>query len=101
MLYALYIKRLLWYAKNQDDISVNADLIFVQTGRLCNTFYRAHGNMIDWMYAKNHVKYSFVAHLRDTGTYGFALPPNLIRPVGEETAGMLSYLARFVAKRDG
>ncbi|KIM81249.1 hypothetical protein PILCRDRAFT_821709 [Piloderma croceum F 1598] len=67
------------------------------TGSLCSMFYRAHGNIVDWMYKSAGIKYSYAAHLRDTGTYGFALPPHLIRPVGEETAHMIEYLANFIA----
>ena len=29
---------------------------------------RAPGNIVDWVYKKMGVKYSFAAHLRDTGT---------------------------------
>ncbi|KAF7969473.1 hypothetical protein HWV62_27263 [Athelia sp. TMB] len=58
----------------------------------------AHGNIVDWMYKRAGIKYSYAAHLRDTGTYGFALPPRFIRPVGEETANMVEYLAKFIAK---
>ncbi|KAF8483597.1 hypothetical protein DFH94DRAFT_722874 [Russula ochroleuca] len=67
------------------------------TGALCSTLYRAPGNIVDWMYKKMGVKYSFAAHLRDTGTYGFALPEQWIRPVGEETAMMVESLADFIA----
>jgi extracellular matrix protein 14 len=72
------------------------------------------------MYKKMGVKYSFAAHLRDTGTvsvsiqsqisgktfssnyfqYGFALPEQWIRPVGEETSRMIEYLADFIALVD-
>lgn len=69
------------------------------TGSLCHLLYRAPGNMVDWMYARAGIKYAYVAHLRDTGTYGFALPPEWIRPVGEETASMIHYLAKFIAKQ--
>jgi hypothetical protein len=31
--------------------------------------------------------------------YGFLLPPSWIRPVGEETSAMLSYLAHWVEKK--
>ncbi|TDL18656.1 hypothetical protein BD410DRAFT_793044 [Rickenella mellea] len=68
------------------------------TGSLCSMLYSAPGNIVDWMYGEAHIKYSFAAHLRDTGTYGYALPPEWIRPVGEETGTMIEYLARFVAK---
>jgi len=66
-------------------------------GSLCSMFYQAHGNIVDWMYQRAGIKYAYAAHLRDTGTYGFALPPHLIKPVGEETAHMIEYLAQFIA----
>jgi hypothetical protein len=68
------------------------------------------------MYARARIRYSYAAHLRDTGTvrdsialsnipliedneqYGFALPPGLIRPVGEETGKMVEYLTQFILK---
>ncbi len=87
------------------------------------TSARAPGNIIDWVYKKTGVKYSFAAHLRDTGTvsfsvrpmfrenwlsfffpirfkYGFALPEQWIRPVGEETAKMTEYLADFITGKE-
>jgi hypothetical protein len=66
------------------------------TGQLCFQLYRAGGNVVDYMYAKAGIKYSYAIHLRDTGTFGFALPPQWIRPVGEETAEMVRYLAKFI-----
>jgi hypothetical protein len=33
---------------------------------------RAPGNIVDWRYKKMGVKYSFAAHLRDTGTVSFS-----------------------------
>jgi extracellular matrix protein 14 len=39
---------------------------------LCSwSLSRAPGNIVDWMYKKMGVKYSFAAHLRDTGTVGY------------------------------
>jgi len=76
--------------------------------------YPAPGNVLDWMYEKKNIKYSYVAHLRDTGTvgiyrcwlaptnifqYGFTLPPTWIRPTAEEATDLISYLARFIAKQ--
>ncbi|KAH0578775.1 hypothetical protein H2248_002972 [Termitomyces sp. 'cryptogamus'] len=75
----------------------------VTTGSLCSNLYRAPGNVIDWMYKRAGIKYSYALHLRDTGTYGFTLPARWIRPVGEETSAMLEYLTKFIAmkmKRD-
>lgn len=39
-----------------------------QVGPLCSMLYPAYGNIVDWMYAREAIKYSYVAHLRDTGT---------------------------------
>lgn len=37
-------------------------------------------------------KYAFTIELRDTGSYGFILPPSQILPSGEETFAGFSYL---------
>jgi len=66
------------------------------TGSLCSTIYQAPGNVVDWMYKRAGIKYSYAVLLRDTGTYGFNLPPEWIKPVGEETAKMVEYIATFV-----
>ncbi|KAJ7454398.1 hypothetical protein FB451DRAFT_1279819 [Mycena latifolia] len=73
------------------------------TGTLCELLYRAPGNLLDYVYssAGTSVKYAYAAFLRDTGTYGFALPPEWIRPVGEETAAVAAYLGKFVARQKG
>ncbi|KAH8078719.1 peptidase M14 [Cristinia sonorae] len=66
------------------------------TGRLCEMLYKAPGNIVDYMFATAGIKYSYAAHLRDTGTYGFSLPPEWIRPVGEETVSMIKSLTEFI-----
>lgn len=73
--------------------------VHFDAGRVCDNLYEAPGNILDWMYSRAGVKYSYAVHLRDTGTYGFSLPPKYIRPVGEETAGMLHYLGKFIAAK--
>ncbi|KAI0777722.1 hypothetical protein BD413DRAFT_467519 [Trametes elegans] len=70
------------------------------TGSLCSQLYKASGNVVDYMYAKAGIKYAYSVHLRDTGTYGFSLPAEWIRPVGEETANMIRFLASFVSGRN-
>ena len=45
----------------------------------------ASGGSEDWTYGVLGVKYSFSVELRDTGRYGFLLPPDQIIPTGEET----------------
>ncbi|KAI0674351.1 hypothetical protein C8Q78DRAFT_1143469 [Trametes maxima] len=70
------------------------------TGSLCHQLYKASGNVVDYMYAKAGIKFSYSVHLRDTGTYGFSLPAEWIRPVGEETASMIRFLAGFISGRN-
>ncbi|KAL5505014.1 hypothetical protein ACEPAH_7677 [Sanghuangporus vaninii] len=66
------------------------------TGSLCSALYPAPGNILDWMYASAGIKYSYAVHLRDTGTYGYSLPQEWIRPVGEETATFVEYIVKFI-----
>lgn len=73
--------------------------VHFEEGTLCSNVYAAPGNIIDWMYKRADIKYSYSVHLRDTGTWGFDLPARLIRPVGEETASMIRYLGKFIAKK--
>ena len=88
---------------------------------MLTTARRASGNVVDYMYARAGVKFAYSVHLRDTGTvrparrfltlthfatpspsqYGFSLPAEWIRPVGEETANMVRFLAGFIAKQKG
>ncbi|GJE92386.1 peptidase M14 [Phanerochaete sordida] len=68
-------------------------------GSLCQLTYKAPGNVVDYMYGMAGIKYSYAVHLRDTGTYGFLLPPEWIRPVGEETANMIKALAGFIINK--
>jgi hypothetical protein len=65
---------------------------------MISPFFSAPGNVLDWAYAVAGIKYSYAAHLRDTGTYGFLLPEEWIRPTGEETAALVEYLATFISK---
>ncbi|KAH8835914.1 peptidase M14 [Flagelloscypha sp. PMI_526] len=68
-------------------------------GSLCSQLYAAPGNVLDWIYKRKSVKYSYSIHLRDTGTFGFSLPPEYIRPVAQEVEEMLKSLAGFILFR--
>ncbi|KAJ3514780.1 hypothetical protein NLJ89_g2182 [Agrocybe chaxingu] len=66
------------------------------SGPICTTIYAATGSSVDYAYDVSRVKYSFTAELRDTGSNGFVLPANQIRPSGEEVwAGVKSLLANM------
>ncbi|KAF8677525.1 hypothetical protein RHS04_06041 [Rhizoctonia solani] len=66
------------------------------SGASCELLYPAPGNIIDWTYGDAGIKYSYSLMLRDTGTYGFLLPPRYIQPVGEETASAVKSLVKFI-----
>ncbi|KAF8326827.1 uncharacterized protein EI90DRAFT_3156418 [Cantharellus anzutake] len=68
------------------------------TGAACEVLYSAPGSVLDWAYSEAGVKFTYSISLRDTGTYGYLLPPQLIRPVGEETSALIEYIANWVAK---
>ncbi|KAI8910222.1 hypothetical protein EDD86DRAFT_225637 [Gorgonomyces haynaldii] len=62
-------------------------------GPICKVIYQASGSSIDWAYALGNVSYPYAVELRDTGKYGFLLPPKYIIPSGEETyQGVLGLL---------
>jgi len=49
------------------------------------TLYAVSGDISDWIYAQvPTATYSFCVELRDTGRFGFLLPPDQIVPTGEE-----------------
>lgn len=52
-------------------------------GPIYSTIYQASGNDVDWYYDVEGI-FSFVTELRDTGYYGFELPPAQIIPNCEE-----------------
>ncbi|XP_027139599.1 carboxypeptidase A5 [Larimichthys crocea] len=53
-------------------------------GSIISTIYQASGGTIDWTYNQG-IKYSYTFELRDTGRYGFILPPSQIIPTAQET----------------
>jgi len=65
-----------------------------QFGTIYNIIYPASGSSADWGYDVVKVIYSYGVELRDTGTYGFVLPANQIRPQGEEVWASVVSMAR-------
>ncbi len=47
--------------------------------------YVASGGSLDWAKGTAGIPYSYGMELRDTGAYGFLLPPDQIIPTGEES----------------
>jgi len=54
-------------------------------GNTYDTIYPSSGNSNDHTYGELGIIYSYCPELRDTGQYGFLLPPAQIVPSGEET----------------
>ncbi|NWR57098.1 CBPB2 Carboxypeptidase, partial [Bucorvus abyssinicus] len=59
------------------------------------TIYLAPGGSDDWAYDLG-IKYSFTIELRDTGTYGFLLPPHEIKPTCLEALSAVKEIALHV-----
>ncbi|NP_001087305.1 carboxypeptidase O gene 1 L homeolog [Xenopus laevis] len=69
-----------------------------RVGSTSQILYSNSGSSRDW--AKDlGIPFSFTFELRDTGTYGFVLPENQIRPTCEETmAGVMTIVEHVDAK---
>jgi murein tripeptide amidase MpaA len=63
-------------------------------GPIYSTIYQASGGTVDWMYDAEGI-FSFTTELRDTGYYGFELPPDQIIPTCEENFPAALYLANW------
>ncbi|TQV93843.1 carboxypeptidase A1 precursor [Cordyceps javanica] len=61
-------------------------------GPICTTIYPATGSSVDYVADVVKGDYTFTVELRDTGRYGFVLPPDQIRPSGEEAWAGVAYL---------
>ena len=63
-------------------------------GPICSTIYQTAGSSVDYMNDVVEADYTFTVELRDTGRYGFVLPPDQILPSGEESYAGIRYLLR-------
>lgn len=61
-------------------------------GPICSTIYQASGSSVDYVTDVVKGDYTFTSELRDTGRYGFVLPPAQILPSGEEAFAGVKYL---------
>lgn len=65
-------------------------------GATSDTIYPASGIASDYAYGECGIKYSYTVELRDTGRYGFLLPPEEIIPSGEEMFAGVVALANYI-----
>jgi murein tripeptide amidase MpaA len=68
-----------------------------EVGSSTNTIYIAAGGSDDWALGAGGSEYAYTIELRDTGTFGFELPPALIQPTAEETWEGFKVVAQFIA----
>ncbi|XP_038658606.1 carboxypeptidase B2 [Scyliorhinus canicula] len=66
-------------------------------GNSATSTYLSSGCSDDWAYDLG-IKYSFTFELRDTGRYGFLLPPDLIKPTCEEATAAVSEILRHITQ---
>ncbi|XP_009283184.1 carboxypeptidase B2 [Aptenodytes patagonicus] len=66
-----------------------------ELGPGAQTIYLAPGGSDDWAYDLG-IKYSFTIELRDTGTYGFLLPPQEIKPTCLEALSAVKEIAQHI-----
>lgn len=59
------------------------------------------GSAIDWFYHEMKAHYSYQVKLRDTGSYGFLLPPENIVPTGEEMFAAMKYFSDYLLGNNG
>jgi len=60
------------------------------------TLYITSGSSNDYTYGALNVTYSYTIELRDTGRYGFVLPPSEIIPTGEESFAAVRVFADYI-----
>ena len=57
--------------------------------------YPVSGTAEDWLYVKAGIP-GFVLEMRDNGRHGFVLPPEQIKPTGEELfAGIITAITNY------
>lgn len=67
-------------------------------GQLYQTIYPAYGSSIDYALGVTGVPLAYGVELRDTGNYGFLLPPNQIVPSGEEIFAGVQTMVTYIAQ---
>ncbi|XP_071053443.1 zinc carboxypeptidase-like [Onthophagus taurus] len=70
-----------------------------RVGNTAEILYVATGTSTDWVKATYGTRISYTYELRDTGSYGFILPPDQVLPSGIETFGSLVTILDEFAKR--
>jgi murein tripeptide amidase MpaA len=73
---------------------------FYDQGPVYSTIYQASGGSVDWVYG-DQGRIAYTIELRDTGYYGFVLPPQFILPNCEEILPAMLHLADWALDQAG
>jgi len=65
-------------------------------GSAKDILYQSSGTSRDWASGVANIPYVYTIELRDTGTYGFLLPPEQIIPTAKETWAGIIAIANFI-----
>jgi len=83
-------------ASMQDAIESSYGRVYT-AGPILSTLYPAAGTSVDWSYGVEGI-YSNTIEVRDTGSYGFLIPPEEVRPCAEEnTAAAFAMMETLLA----
>jgi len=74
---------------------------FYEVGCIPCVLYTAAGTSLDWALGVAGIPYVYSIELRDTGSYGFLLPPEQIIPTAEETWAWHEVAARQMIEEFG
>jgi len=80
-----------------DALSATYGTIY-ENGASADILYLASGVAADYYYDVHGVIYSYIVELRDSGLYGFVLPPEQIRPTAIETWNGLRAMTNDIMK---
>jgi len=72
-----------------------------EVGCIPCVLYTASGTSLDWALGVTGIPYVYTIELRDTGLYGFLLPPEQIIPSAEETWAFHEVAARQIIEEFG
>ncbi|GAB7363277.1 hypothetical protein MBLNU230_g3558t1 [Neophaeotheca triangularis] len=71
----------------------------LEIGPICSTIYQVAGGSLDWASERGDADFAFSYELRDTGLYGFVLPPSQIYPSVVEAYRGTSAMMREIFAR--
>ena len=74
--------------------------LYYKKGYTCKIVFHisdpSSGTSRDWAAGVPQIPFVYTTELRDTGEYGFVLPPNQVRPTAEETWAGLKALMNYI-----